>query len=440
MDKEEVLKISKEQNIKFFRLQFTDIFGVNKNVEIPHSQLEKALNGEILFDGSSIEGFARIEESDMLLNPDPRTFRILPWAETKGKIGRMICDIHNPDGTPFEGCTRHNLKRIIAQAEEMGYDMMVGPEVEFFLFMRDENGGLTTKTHDSGGYFDLTPIDKAEECRRDIVLTLEKLGFEIEASHHEVAPAQHEIDFKYCDALKAADSIATFKFVVRRIAFDYGLHATFMPKPIFGISGSGMHTHQSLFKDDKNIFYDPDGPYQLSDICRYYIGGLLKHARGMCLITNPLINSYKRLVPGYEAPTHIAWSERNRSPLCRVPAKRGMSTRAEFRMPDPSCNPYLAISVMLAAGLDGIKNKIDPGPPINENIYEMSERKRRGYKIGSLPENLEQAIDAFERDEVIKKALTPHIAKHFVRAKREEWREYIAQVHKWEIDHYLAKY
>ncbi|MDI6902916.1 MAG: type I glutamate--ammonia ligase [Methanocellales archaeon] len=438
--KKDVFEAVERHNVRFVRLQFTDIMGVVKNVAIPVSQLEKALEGELMFDGSSIEGFVRIEESDMFLRPDPSTFTVFPWKPNDVTVARLMCDVYNPDGEPFEGCPRNNLKRVIKEAEKMGFTMNVGPEAEFFLFLRDQNGSVTTKTHDQGSYFDLSPVDLGENARRDMVLTLEQMGFEIEASHHEVAPGQHEIDFKHADALTAADNLITFKFIVRIIAQRHDLHATFMPKPLFGEYGSGMHTHQSLFAGKKNAFYDPDAPYQLSETAMHYMGGLLAHARGMTAITNPLINSYKRLVPGYEAPIHIAWSERNRSPLVRVPARRGVGTRVELRSPDPSCNPYLALSVMLKAGLDGIKNKIDPGEPINRNIFAMSEKEREKLGIGILPKDLKEALDELAKDEVIKSALSKHIYEHFVEAKRTEWSLYQARVHGWEIDQYISVY
>lgn len=437
---DDVRHLAKELGVKFIRLQFTDIFGVLKNVSITVEQLDKALNGEMMFDGSSIEGFVRIEESDMYLRPDPATFVVFPWRPRDGAVARLICDIYNADGTPFIGDPRYVLKRVIAQAREMGFTMNVGPEAEFFLFHVDSDGRPTTITHDRAGYFDLTPVDLGEDARRDMVLTLEQMGFEIEASHHEVAPGQHEIDFKYADALDTADKVVTFKFVVRTIAQRHGLHATFMPKPIFGIAGSGMHLNQSLMKNGENAFYDPRAPLQLSDTALYYIGGLIKHARAIAAITNPTVNSYKRLVSGYEAPVYIAWSSRNRSPLIRIPAKRGQSTRIELRSPDPSCNPYLALAVCLAAGLDGIKNRISPPPPCDCNIYEMSAREREERGIGCLPESLKEALDELERDEVVKEALGPHVYSRFMEAKRIEWDRYRVQVHPWEIEEYLTKY
>ncbi|QGG48252.1 type I glutamate--ammonia ligase [Heliorestis convoluta] len=440
LTKEDVLRLSREMDVKFIRLQFTDIFGVLKNLAIPVEQLEKALDGELMFDGSSIDGFVRIEESDMYLRPDPNTFVVFPWRPQDGAVARLICDVYTPDGNPFIGDPRNVLKNVLAEASEMGYTMNVGPELEFFLFLTDSEGKATTKTHDKAGYFDLTPVDLGENARRDMVLTLERMGFEIEASHHEVAAGQHEIDFKYSDALDVADKIVTFKFVVRTIAQRHGLHATFMPKPIFGINGSGMHTNMSLFKDGENAFYDPSTPDQLSETAKYYIGGLLKHVRSFAAVTNPTVNSYKRLVPGYEAPCYVAWSCRNRSPLIRIPAKRGNSTRVELRSPDPSCNPYLSLAVCLKAGLDGIKNKITPPPSVDENIYHMSLGRRNELGISSLPANLCEAVDELEKNEVIKAALGPHVSERFVEAKRDEWDSFRITVHPWEVEEYLTKY
>lgn len=440
MDKQEVLRVLKDEGVKYLRLQFTDIMGLNKNVEVPCSQFEKAIDGQILFDGSSIEGFARIEESDMLLIPDLDSFVVFPWEENYGKVARLVCDIFHPDGRRFEGCPRFVLKRVVEEAAQMGFSVNVGPEAEFFLFERGSGGEATSVTHDAGGYFDLAPIDRGEDARRAIVDILIGLGFEVEAAHHEVAPGQHEIDFKYADAIKTADNIATFRFVVKKVAHSFGLHATFMPKPIFGISGSGMHTHQSLFRKGQNSFYDQKGTYGLSKTAFNYIAGLLKHVRGFTAITNPLVNSYKRLVPGYEAPTHVAWSHRNRSPLCRIPEGREKSTRAELRSPDPSANPYLAFAVMLASGLDGIKQDLLPSDPVNRNIYTLSHRERRRLKISSLPGNLNEALDFMEKDHIVKETLGDHIYVHFLSAKRQEWKDYIAQVHDWELHRYLTIY
>jgi glutamine synthetase len=438
--KHEVLDLAKKQSVNFLRLQFTDILGVNKNVEVPESQFEKALEGDIMFDGSSIEGFVRIEESDMVLKPDLDTFRALPYDDEGGRVARVICDIYNPDGSSFAGCTRQALKRQIAKAQSLGYEMMAGVEAEFFIFQLDASGDPTTETHDRGGYFDLTPVDRAEEIRRLIVKDLVSMGFEVEAGHHEVAPGQHEIDFRYAAALQTADNLATFRFVVRNVAYRHGFLATFMPKPIFGQNGSGMHTHQSLFRNGTNAFYDPKGNWELSDVALAYIGGLLTHARGFCAVTNPLVNSYKRLVPGYEAPVNVAWSMRNRSPLVRIPDRRGSGTRCELRMPDPSANPYLALAVQLAAGIDGVERKLTPPDPVNKNIFEMSHRERRKYRIDELPRDLHEALDMLEKDDVITGALGPHIYERFVEAKREEWEEYIGKVSAWELERYLSVY
>ncbi|MEK7401708.1 MAG: type I glutamate--ammonia ligase [Gemmatimonadota bacterium] len=422
------------------RLQFTDIMGVNKNVEIPASQFAKALAGDIMFDGSSIEGFVRIEESDMLLAPDLSTFRIFPWGDADARVARLICDINMPDGTPFSGDPRGVLKRVIGRARQMGFTMNAGMEAEFFLFRPSADGGASTDTHDVGSYFDLAPADRGEEARRAMVDVLEQMGFEVEASHHEVAHAQHEIDFRYADAMTTADNLATFRFVVKHVAHEFGLIASFMPKPIFGQNGSGMHTHQSLFRGKENAFFDKKAEWQLSKTALHYLGGLLRHARGMCAITNPLVNSYKRLVPGFEAPVNVAWSMRNRSPLVRVPERRGAGTRLELRMPDPAANPYLALAVMLAAGLDGVASKADWREPVNENIWEMSHRERRRLRIDDLPHDLNEALDELEHDGLITAALGEHVTRHFLEAKRQEWRDYITQVTSWELESYLLKY
>ena len=437
---DDILELARTNNVRFLRLQFTDILGVNKNVEVPASQFEKALDGDIMFDGSSIEGFVRIEESDMLLAPDLSTFQIFPWADADNRVARLICDINQPDGSPFPGDPRGALKRQIARAASMGFTMNAGMEAEFFLFRPGPDGVPTTTTHDVGAYFDLAPVDLGEDARRAMVDVLERLGFEVEAAHHEVAHGQHEIDFRYADALTTADNIATFRFVVKHVAQQFGLLASFMPKPIFGQNGSGMHTHQSLFRGGENAFWDKDAEWQLSRVALHYIGGLLRHARGFCAVTNPLVNSYKRLVPGYEAPVNVAWSMRNRSPLIRIPERRGLGTRVELRMPDPSANPYLALAVMLAAGLDGIETEADLREPVNTNNWEMSHREKRRLRIDDLPHNLEEALDELEKDRVITDALGEHIATNFVEAKRQEWREYITQVTQWELENYLAKY
>ena len=438
--KKDVLRMCQRLDVRFLRLQFTDIMGVNKNVEVPRSQFEKAIDGQIMFDGSSIEGFVRIEESDMLLAPDVDTFRIFPWGAEDGLVARLICDIQNPDGSPFAGCPRSALKRQIARAKKLGFELMAGCEAEFFLFYKDAEGNATTITHDTAGYFDVGPVDRGERARRLIVADLEEMGFEVEAAHHEVAPGQHEIDFKYADALTTADDLGTFKLVVRSAAERYDLFASFMPKPIFGQNGSGMHTHQSLFKGEKNAFYDPKAQWELSKVALSYIAGLIQHARGFCAVTNPLVNSFKRLVPGYEAPVNVAWSMRNRSPMIRIPDRRGTGTRCELRMPDPASNPYLALAVQLAAGLDGVERKLVPPDPVNKNIFTMTVRERRHHKIDDLPRDLHEALDILERDEVVMAALGEHIAGRFIEAKRAEWSEYISRVSEWEIEKYLGLY
>lgn len=436
----DILELAEAHQVRFLRLQFTDILGVIKNVEIPSSQFRKALQGDIMFDGSSIEGFVRVEESDMLLAPDLTTFQIFPWGDPSARVGRVICDVNRPDGTPFEGDPRLALKRQVARAADLGFVMNAGMEAEFFLFKPAADGRPATDTHDVGGYFDLAPMDLGEDARRAIVDALEQMGFEVEAAHHEVAHGQHEIDFRYADALRTADNIATFRFVVKQVARQFGLIASFMPKPVFGQNGSGMHTHQSLFAAGQNAFWDPQREWALSLTALHYIGGLLKHARALCAVTNPLVNSYKRLVPGFEAPTHVAWSMRNRSPMIRVPERRGMGTRLELRSPDPSANPYLALTAMLAAGLDGVETRADWREPVNTNIWELSFRERRRLRVDDLPQNLNEACDELEKSDVMRDALGEHITEQFLAAKRAEWREYNQQVSAWELERYLAKY
>ena len=439
--KEDIIRIVREEDIKFIRLQFTDIFGQLKNVAITASQIEKAVNDQIMFDGSSIEGFVRIDESDQYLYPDLKSFRIFPWRPQHGKVARLICDVHNPDGSPFVGDPRYVLKRVIQKAKDMGFDRFnVGPEAESFLFQTDEEGKPPTKTNDEAGYFDLGPLDHGESTRREICLALEQMDFEIEASHHEVAQGQHEIDFKYAEALHAADNIMTFKLTVKTLAQKNGLHATFMPKPIFGIAGSGMHINMSLFRDGRNMFYDPDGEKGLSKTAYSFIAGIMAHMKGMAAITNPLVNSYKRLVPGYEAPCYMAWSASNRSALIRIPAARGQSTRVELRCPDPSCNPYLALAVCLAAGLDGIEKGMTPPPEITDNIFAMTPatRKRRG--IEALPGSLEEALVYLKKDKLIMNTLGEHVATQYITGKEAEWDEYCTRVSSWERDKYMINY
>jgi glutamine synthetase len=438
--KSDILEQATQQNVRFLRLQFTDILGINKNVEVPRSQFDKALEGDIMFDGSSIEGFVRIEESDMLLKPDLTTFRVFPWGSPDNRVARLICDISHPDGRPFEGDPRAVLRRQIQRAAEAGYTMNAGMEAEFFMFRPGREGEAATVTHDVGSYFDLAPADLGEDARRAIVAALEQMGFEVEAAHHEVAHGQHEIDFRYADALTTADNIATFRFVVKYVAQQFGLIASFMPKPVYGQNGSGLHTHQSLWRGNDNAFWDRNREWQLSETALHYIGGLLANARGFCAITNPLVNSYKRLVPGYEAPVNVAWSMRNRSPLIRVPERRDRGTRIEVRMPDPSANPYLALAVMLAAGLHGIETKADWREPVDTNIFEMSFREKRRLRIDDLPHDLNEACDELEKNDVIRTALGDHVARHFLAAKRQEWNDYITQVSRWELDNYLLRY
>ena len=438
--KRDILELATQQNVKFLRLQFSDILGINKNVEVPRSQFDKALDGDIMFDGSSIEGFVRIEESDMLLKPDLTTFRVFPWGSADNRVARLICDISHPDGRPFEGDPRGALRRQIELAKQAGFTMNAGMEAEFFMFRTGREGQAATATHDVGGYFDLAPADLGEDARRAIVAALEQMGFEVEGAHHEVAHGQHEIDFRYADALTTADNIATFRFVVKYIAQQFGLIASFMPKPVYGQNGSGLHTHQSLWRNGDNAFWDSEAQWQLSKVALHYIGGLLQHARGFCAITNPLVNSYKRLVPGYEAPVNVAWSMHNRSPLVRVPERRGRGTRIEVRMPDPSANPYLALAVMLAAGLDGIETTADWREPVDTNIFEMSYREKRRLRIDDLPHDLNEACDELEKDDIIRSALGDHVAKHFLAAKRQEWNDYITQVSSWELENYLLRY
>jgi len=439
--REDILKMAKEENVRFIRLMFTDLLGTIKNVEIPLSQLEKALDNKIMFDGSSIEGFVRIEESDMYLYPDLDTWVIFPWEPEEGKVARLICDVYMPDGTPFPGDPRGILKSALKEAQEMGFTALnVGPEPEFFLFKTNEDGEPTLNLNDNGAYFDLAPVDLGENCRRDIVMTLDKMGYEVEASHHEVAPGQHEIDFKYADAVTTADNIQTFKLVVKTIARKHGLHATFMPKPLYGVNGSGMHTHLSLFSGDTNTFYDPNDALGLSETARYFTAGVLKHARSLVAITNPTVNSYKRLVPGYEAPVYVAWSPKNRSPLIRIPASRGLSTRIEVRHPDPSTNPYLGLTVLLKAGLDGIKNKYELVDPVDSNIYVMEEEEREKLGIENLPANLNEAIQLLLQDEILVSALGEHAVNSFVEAKKIEWDMYRTQIHDWERDQYLKMF
>ena len=441
---QDVLDEIEEKNVDFLRLQFTDILGTVKNVSVPADQAEKAFTEGIYFDGSSINGFVRIQESDMRLDPDPSTFAVLPWRNTEeSAAGRLICDvIDTSSGQPFSGDPRGVLKRAIERAEDMGYTVNAAPEPEFFLFEEDEEGRATTKTNDAGGYFDLAPKDLAQDVRRDIIYGLEDMGFDIEASHHEVAQGQHEINFTYDDALSTADNVATFRAVVRAIAAEHDLHATFMPKPIPRINGSGMHTHLSLFTEDgENAFHDDDDEFDLSETAKQFTAGILDHAEAIAAVSNPTVNSYKRLVPGYEAPVYVAWSDRNRSALIRKPAARvPAASRIEARFPDPSCNPYLAFAALIHAGLDGIERELDCDDPVRENIYEFDEEKREEYGITTLPSNLGEAIDALESDEVIQDALGEHVYDKFTEAKSQEYDDYRVDVSDWELDRYLETF
>jgi glutamine synthetase len=440
----DVVQAVDRRDVDFIRLQFTDILGTVKNVSIPASQLEKAFTEGIYFDGSSIEGFVRIQESDMRLDPDPETFAVLPWhTDEETASARLICDvIDTSTGEPFAGDPRHVLKRAIARAEEMGFTLNAGPEPEFFVFEKDEDGRATTRTHDAGGYFDLAPKDLASDLRRQIIFTLEEMGFEVEAAHHEVAEGQHEIDFKYADALTTADNIATFRSVVRAVAEMHDLHATFMPKPIAGINGSGMHTHLSLFDESgENAFHDAEDEFDLSGTARSFLAGVLEHAPALTAVCNPTVNSYKRLVPGYEAPVYVAWSDVNRSALVRKPAARTpAASRIELRSPDPSCNPYLALAAMLQAGLDGVERGLTAPDPVRENIYEFDEATREARGVDTLPANLSEAVDALEADEVVMDALGEHVGPKLVEAKRTEYDEYKADVSDWELERYLETF
>ena len=438
--KKDILNLVVEEDVEFIRLQFTDMFGTLKNIAITSSQLEKALENECMFDGSSIDGFVRVEESDMFLKPDLDTFEIFPWRPQQGKVARLICDVYTPDDKPFDGDSRHILQKVIDEAKSLGYTINVGPELEFFLFHTDDNGQPTTITHEQAGYFDIGPNDLGENARRDMVLNLESMGFEIEASHHESAPAQHEIDFKYAEALKTADNIQTFKMTVKSIAKRHGLHASFMPKPKSDVNGSGMHINISLIKDGVNVFDDANDENGLSKEAYHFIAGILKHINGMSVITNPLVNSYKRLVPGFEAPVFVAWSNKNRTPLIRIPVSKSDGKRVELRSPDTACNPYLALAVCIAAGLDGIKHELDCPSRVDTNLYEFSEARRMELGIKKLPGTLKEAITEFEKDNFVQSVLGDYISTKYIEAKKKEWEEYSSKVSEWEIKEYLYKY
>lgn len=435
--REDILDLVEEEDVGFIRLQFTDIFGRIKNMAVTVGQLEKALDNGCVFDGSSLEDFAAVEEADMYLYPDLNTFEIFPWRPQQGKVARLICDVYKSDRTPFTSDPRYVLKKVIKEAEEMGYTLNAGPECEFFLFHMDEDGLPTTLTHEKGSYFDVGPLDLGENARRDMVLTLEDMGFEIENSYHEIAPAQHEIDFHYDEALATADNIMTFRMVVKTIAKRHGLHATFMPKPKIEADGSGMHINLSLWKDGVNIFEDAADENGLSEEAYYFMGGLLKHMKAITCITNPTVNSYKRFVPGYEAPVYMTWSARAKSPLIRIPSVRGNHTRLELRSPDPSANPYLALAVLLAAGLDGIKNQIRPADSVDVNVQKLSEEERKAMHIEALPGSLPEAAAELEKDEFIKNVLGKELSEKLITAHKQAYHEYCMQVTEWEIANYL---
>lgn len=437
--RDDVIRMCEEQDVEFIRLQFTDILGNFKNIAVTVSQLEKALDNKFMFDGASIEGFTKDREPDLCLYPDYSTLEVFPWRPQQGKVARLICDVYTPEGEPFAGDPRYILKKAVEEAEKLGYTLNVGPECEFFLFHTDEIGNPTTLTHEQAGYFDIGPVDLGENARRDMVLTLEQMGFVIESSHHEAAPAQHEIDFRYDDALKTADNIMTFKLAVKTIAKRHGLHATFMPKPKAGCDGSGMHLNLNLMKDGKNIFADEKDENGLSKEAYYFIGGLMQHMKAMTVIFNPLVNSYKRLVPGYEAPVYTAWSSKNRSHLIRIVGK-GENTRVELRSPDPAANPYFALAAALMAGLDGIRHKTEPPKSVERSICEMTEEERRAAGAEALPDNLSKALEAFEEDSFMKDILGEHTYARYIECKSKEWNEYKAQVTEWEVDQYLYRY
>lgn len=437
---DDVIRLAQELDIQFVRLQFVDLLGVLKNVSVTVDQLERAIEGRVMFDGSSVEGFARIEESDMYLRPDPATFTVFPWRPRAGGVARLICDIVLPDGSPFPGCSRQILKNVLAEAEKMGYTIQVGPEIEFFLFHNDENNSHTLQTHDSAGYFDLAPADLGEDARREVVITLKEMGYSVEASHHEEAPGQHEVDLKYLPALAAADLITTFRTVVKVIAFRHGLKATFMPKPFSHQSGSGMHLNFSFFHHDENLFYDPKAPLELTPLCLSFIGGILGRALEFTAVTNPTVNSYKRLVPGHEAPLYVAWAQGNRSSLVRVPVARGSDTRVELRSPDPTCNPYLALAAVIKAGLEGVSGNIAAPPLIENNLYLLSPEERRKLNIKRLPRTLGEAIEIFKESTFMRDVLGDHIYQKYILLKEHEWDLYNKEVHDWEIKKYVNLY
>lgn len=437
--KEAILQMAEEEDVEFIRLQFTDMFGCLKNIAIPYSKLEKAMDNKCVIDVSSIEEFVRDEEYDMYLYPDLSTFSILPWRPQQGKVARFVCDIYNEDGTPYIESPRYILKKAVERAKEKGYTLMVNPECEFFLFHTDDNGMPTTTTHEKAGYMDLSPIDLGENARRDMVLTLEEMGYDIESSHHEIAPGQHEIDFEYSEAMETADKVMTFKTAVRTIAKRHGLHATFMPKPRAGVNGSGMHVNMMLMKDGKNVFTDKNDELGLSKEAYQFMAGIFAHIKGMTAICNPLVNSYKRLAPGFEAPSDITWSSRQRTALIRVPQNVEDGTRLELRSPDASSNPYLVLALCLAVGLDGIEKQMELSPELKRSIRKLNKKEKEEMGIDSLPENLNDALNEFHADELVKEVLGTDFTKYYLKAKKEEWLEYMEQVSEWELEQYLYR-
>lgn len=434
----EIIETVRELGVESVKLQFTDIFGIIKNVAVPVEQLPKALTGGLVFDGSAIEGFARVEESDMYLVPDPATFKVFPLNTQEGVLARLICDIRTPGGEPFAGCPRQVLRRVAEEARSLGYEMFVGSETEFFLFHTDSSGAPTLKTHDRGGYFDLTPLDHGENARRQMMITLQEMGFFVESSHHEASPGQHEINVKYTDALTMADQMVTIRYLIKAMAQRYGLHATFMAKPKEEYKGSGMHYNQSLFRGGENLFYDAASPSGLSPDALSYMAGILRHAPAITAVANPTVNSYKRLVPGFYAPVFISWSRSNRSSLIRIPAERRENTRLELRSPDSTSNPYLALAVMLKAGLEGIREGLEPPEEIRHNLYQDALPEGKGGK--RLPRTLREALRELEGDSLVRGVLGEYIYESFTRAKQEEWERYHHQVHPWELGEYLGRY
>ncbi|MDO4331609.1 MAG: type I glutamate--ammonia ligase [Eubacteriales bacterium] len=437
--KAEILRLVEEEDVEFIRLQFTDMFGTLKNIAVTANQLERAMENKYVFDGSSMYGNLRKGEEDMYLYPDLDTFVMLPWRPQQGKVARLLCDVCRADGTPLNVNSRTILKKVLKEAEAKGYTFFVDPECEFFLFHTDENGIPTTTTHEQAGYMDISPLDLGENARRDMVLTLEEMGFEIESSHHEIAPAQHEIDFKYAEAMKTADSIVTFRTAVRSIAKRFGLHATFMPKPKPGVAGSGMHMNISLFKDGKNLFSDPSDEAGISQEARWFMGGIMAHVKAMCAITNPLVNSYKRLMSGFEAPRDIIWTTRVQNTLIRIPSLKGEETSIELRFPDPSANPYLTLAVCLAAGMDGIERRLDPGAEAAYRFEERTPEEKAAAGVGQLPETLREAVAYMEQDAFMKNVLGGDFVQLYTDAKKAEWNEYMSQVSEWEVDKYLYR-